>query len=253
MTPPGLLIVNADDWGVDRPTTDAIGECFREGRLTSASAMVWMADSDRAARNALELGLPVGLHLNLTSPYTDPGAPAEARERQSRLAAYLRSGRWKRVVPNPRLQRDVSSTIDDQVRRFRELYGREPTHVDGETHVHTWPNVLASRALEAGTRVRLSWTHERGQKPGWKRLVRWTTNSYIRRRFVTTTYFVSIREIEPVFGGQGIERRLDMARRVPVEVMVHPGWEDERAYLLSAGWKRLIEGHRLGSYADLSG
>ena len=40
---------------------------------------------------------------------------------------------------------------------------------------------------------------------------------------------------------------------VPVEVMVHPGWEDERAYLLSAGWKRLIEGHRLGSYADLSG
>ena len=253
MTPPGLLIVNADDWGVDRPTTDAIGECYREGRLTSASAMVWMADSDRAASNALELGLPVGLHLNLTSPYTDAGAPAEARERQSRLAAYLRSGRWKRVVPNPRLQRDVSSTIEDQVRRFRELYGREPTHVDGETHVHTWPNVLASRALKAGTRVRLSWTHERGQKPGWKRLVRWTTNSYIRRRFVTTTYFVSIREIDPAFGGQGIERWLDMARRVPVEVMVHPGWEDERAYLLSAGWKRLVEGHRLGSYADLSG
>ena len=45
-------------------------DCLRQGRLTSASAMVFMADSVRAAEVARELDLDLGLHLNLSQPFT---------------------------------------------------------------------------------------------------------------------------------------------------------------------------------------
>lgn len=66
--PAGALIVNADDWGRDRETTDRTLFCLREGAVSSASAMVFMEDSERAAALAKEHGVDAGLHLNLTAP-----------------------------------------------------------------------------------------------------------------------------------------------------------------------------------------
>ena len=45
-----MLIVNADDFGAAPSATDGILRAWREGTVTSASAMVWMGDSDRASR-----------------------------------------------------------------------------------------------------------------------------------------------------------------------------------------------------------
>jgi len=45
----GLLVINADDWGRDRTTTDKILECTNVGTVSSVSAMVFMEDSERAA------------------------------------------------------------------------------------------------------------------------------------------------------------------------------------------------------------
>ena len=77
-----MLIINADDWGLDVATTDAIAACFERGRLTATSAMVFMDDSIRAAQLALDIGIDVGLHLNLTEPFTselaDPALEASA-------------------------------------------------------------------------------------------------------------------------------------------------------------------------------
>ena len=63
---PRLLILNGDDWGANRESTDRILDCHRARRLTSTSAMVYMADSSRAAGLSREHSVPVGLHLNLT-------------------------------------------------------------------------------------------------------------------------------------------------------------------------------------------
>ena len=54
----GLVIINADVLGLDVATTDAILDCFRADRITSASAMVWMSDSQRAASLAEECEIP---------------------------------------------------------------------------------------------------------------------------------------------------------------------------------------------------
>jgi chitin disaccharide deacetylase len=76
----GSLIVNADDWGRNRDTTARMLECALCGALSSVSAMVFMEDSERAAAIARERGIDVGLHVNLTEPFTAPGTPARLAE-----------------------------------------------------------------------------------------------------------------------------------------------------------------------------
>jgi len=53
----GCLIIKADDWGRDDQTTNRILECFQRRVLSSASGMVFMEDSERAANIAQEQGL----------------------------------------------------------------------------------------------------------------------------------------------------------------------------------------------------
>src|SRR6185312_1476173 len=138
----GLLIVNADDLGLDRPTTDAIIEVFRAGRITSATAMMHMPDTQRAAESARAAGLPTGLHLNLTEPFEDRAAPAAVRERQARAARIYTTSRVARWIYNPRLRTLVDDCVRDQLERYREVFGGDPTHVDGHHHLHTAPNVV---------------------------------------------------------------------------------------------------------------
>ena len=71
-----MLIVNADDWGRDRLTTDRILDCVTAGAVSAVSAMVFAEDSERAAALALDRSIDVGLHLNFTSPFTAAGRTA---------------------------------------------------------------------------------------------------------------------------------------------------------------------------------
>ncbi|MDQ3870686.1 MAG: ChbG/HpnK family deacetylase, partial [Chloroflexota bacterium] len=81
----GLLIVTGDDVGHDAEATDRTLECFEAGRITSASAIVHMKDSERASGLLKAAGIRPGLHINLSEAYTDPATPATERARQARL------------------------------------------------------------------------------------------------------------------------------------------------------------------------
>src|SRR5262245_43199918 len=99
----GRLIVNADDWGRDRRTTDAILDGVHCGAVSAVSAMVFMADSERAAAVASERGLDAGLHLNLTTSLSAPGCPRRVAERQALLTGRLRRHRLAPIVFRPHL------------------------------------------------------------------------------------------------------------------------------------------------------
>jgi predicted glycoside hydrolase/deacetylase ChbG (UPF0249 family) len=71
-----VLIINADDLGASISATGPIVVAYDEGLIPSATAMVWMPGSERAARLARERGMPLGLHLNFTLPFRDQRAPA---------------------------------------------------------------------------------------------------------------------------------------------------------------------------------
>lgn len=59
-----MIIVNADDWGSSPIETNAALACYREERISSVSAMVFMEDSVRASALAKETGIDTGLHIN---------------------------------------------------------------------------------------------------------------------------------------------------------------------------------------------
>src|SRR5579862_5616853 len=73
----GSIIINADDWGRDRVTTDRILDCVDHGTVSSVSAMVFMEDSERSAVLARRSGIDAGLHLNLTTPLSASHCPPQ--------------------------------------------------------------------------------------------------------------------------------------------------------------------------------
>ena len=246
----GLLIVNADDWGIDAPTTDAIGRCLRAGAVTSASGMVFMADSERAAALARSERVSVGLHLNLTEPFAAT-ASADVERRQARIVEYFAGSRWRRWGVSASLFTEIERCIADQLAEFRRLYGCEPSHIDGHEHIHQALGVLGARTLPSGAKLRPSFTYAPGEKSGANRLARAALNAVMRRRFATPRYFFSIRDLHPALGGAGLEEKLALSSGCTVEVMTHPGWTDELQILLGERWSAVTGVRPLGSYEDL--
>lgn len=102
-----VVIVNGDDFGLARGVNEGIVEAHANGILTSASLMVHApAAIEAAALAGAHPKLSVGLHF-VEDGSADLGDPVQAARPFSR-----------------------------QLERFRELMGRDPTHVDSHHHVH---------------------------------------------------------------------------------------------------------------------
>ncbi len=248
----GLLIINADDWGADRPTTQAIWRCYDARTVTSVSAMVFMADSEHAAELALAQGVSAGLHLNLTEPFTGSEVDEGTRRRQARLAEYYAGPDRRRWGISPARFTEVERAIDEQFAEYRRLYGREPSHLDGHEHIHQSVGVLAARTIPAGVKMRPSFTYLPGEKSWPNRRVRSVVNGAMRTRFAAPRYFFSIRDMHPALGGSSMHEKLALSSGSAVEVMTHPAWEDELEILLDPAWLELIAERPLGSYEHLA-
>ncbi|HEX4034207.1 MAG TPA: ChbG/HpnK family deacetylase [Solirubrobacteraceae bacterium] len=251
MSDGGLLIVNADDWGIDADTTAAIAQCLETGAVTSVSAMVYMRGSDAAARLPLADSLSAGLHINLTEAFNAPGVDDAVSQRQARIARYLGGPSWRRWGLSPTLFREIERSIADQLGEFQRLYGRDPSHFDGHEHIHQSLGVLTARTLPPGAKMRPSFTYLPAEKSAPNRAVRACINRGLRTRFRAPRYFFSIRDMHPSLGGAGMEEKLALSSGSSVEVMCHPGWEDERAILLDETWRTLLAPRTLGSYEQL--
>jgi predicted glycoside hydrolase/deacetylase ChbG (UPF0249 family) len=124
------LVVNADDFGASFGVNRGIVEAHREGVVTSASLMVTMPGSEEAAGLARTCPtLSVGLHASFGDGRSDPVAE----------------------LSHPRACR---SALDSQLRRFWELLGRPPTHLDSHHHVHVRPR-LRPEFQEVADRCRI--------------------------------------------------------------------------------------------------
>ena len=241
----GLLIVNADDWGGHAEMTDVSLECFRAGSITSATAMMWMPDTERATELALEAGLPTGLHLNLTQPFEGSSVPPGVRERQLRLTERFQDLSRLRWVYDPRLTGQVKAVVADQFERFHELYGRPPTHVDGHLQAHMALNVLVGAVLPKGIAIRRA----RTMKETLPRRIR---HALVKRRYRSTDLMLPIADLFEG-GSRHVAERLAAAREQAVEVMTHPSWPEDREWLASPEWSSALSGLRLGSFRDLTG
>ena len=225
----GWVVINADDWGRDRVTTDRILDCALAGTLSSASAMVFMDDSERAAVLAREHKLDTGLHLNFTTPFSAADCPAHLLKCQQRVATYLTRHRLARVLFHPGLTKAFRYLVTKQVDEFRRLYGRDPDRIDGHHHMHLCTNVLASGLLPQGVIVRRNFSFERGEKSAWNRLYRGRVDKFLARRNRVTDLFFAL---PPLESGR-LTRIFGLGRRFSVEIETHPAVQAEYDFMMS--------------------
>jgi hypothetical protein len=144
------LIVNADDFGMTPGVSEGILRARRGGIVTSTTVLV-TADVDRnQVAAALDSGLGVGIHLNLTlgRPLTRAPSLVDTDRR------FVRDGR--RAAARAEV-RDVEAEIEAQLERFVTLARRTPTHLDTHHHVGLYPpvdEVLLRLAQRLGVPVR---------------------------------------------------------------------------------------------------
>ena len=247
----GLLVITADDWGCTRDITDAILECFMEGRVTTVSAMTHMEDSQRAAELARLYRIPVGLHLNFSEAYTGADVADSHWRHQAKLVRYFTSRRWKKWIFNPLISADVTACMKEQLDAFSALYGRAPSHIDGHHHVHLSPNVLLSSAFPSGIPVRRSYTYLPPESGKLNRAWRHMWNRYMTRRFLGTSYLFDMQSLDTSLDRAAMPDKLTVAHGFPVEVMTHPGSPREFDFLTGNRWAEVIARYRLGTHCDI--
>jgi chitin disaccharide deacetylase len=136
-----LLIVNADDLGLSAAVNAGVVEAHERGVVTSTSLMVRKpaaADAAALARSNPELAL--GLHLDLGRRDSESG---------EWMVAY------ERCAPDDKSA--VEAECRAQLEAFRELLGRNPTHLDSHQHTHMNEPVASAAeglATELGVSLR---------------------------------------------------------------------------------------------------
>ena len=65
------LIINADDFGLNKSVNGAVSELFQLGAITSATILAPAPLSEEACRISAGSGLAVGVHWTLNSEWAD--------------------------------------------------------------------------------------------------------------------------------------------------------------------------------------
>ena len=227
-----MLIINADDLGLNPAATNRILECHSCGAVTSSSAMVFMADSERAAQLAAVSRLDTGLHLNFTKRFDGASVPFELMRAQDRVCRWLGLHRLAPLFYFPFLNHDFCLLIRKQVAEYERLFGKAPSHFDGHHHMHLSMNVLACRLLPPRCKVRCHFTFARGQKSLLNRAYRAAVNRVLRTRYLTPDYLFSLSFSRK---NGDMDRILRLATTCAVELECHPEEEEDYQWLVRDG------------------
>ena len=141
------LIVNADDFNLTEGVTRGILDGHRHGIITSTTVMVNLPGLTRTRDLAREVsGLGLGLHVNLTlgAPVLPVGAVPSLLDGAGHFV------RDRSRVGESGAMLEIRAEIAAQARRFEEVFGRRPTHLDTHYHMHRLPRVLAAVLDVAG-------------------------------------------------------------------------------------------------------
>lgn len=145
------VIVNADDLGYSERRDRGILSAYAEGLISSASLMVTGDTATEAALQARQIGLPLGLHLNL-SEGTPLTTATHITDEQGQLLYKMKF--W--FLPKTQdVLREIAAETLAQLERFKELTGAYPVRVDGHQHVHvakSVPAVLAPILKDKGVK-----------------------------------------------------------------------------------------------------
>lgn len=276
-----LLIVNADDFGLNASANAGIVACHLAGSVTSTTLMANGAAFDEAVGLAHENpSLGVGLHFNLTwgGPVADPAKVPALVDAEGQF--HSRETLAKRSLLGRIPLEQVRLELEAQLGKLRR-HGVAVTHIDSHQHVHAFGPVftaVAERCQAERLPLRVPWVAPE-QGTGLARRVRRTLLAALLRRSVSR-WRGRVRwngALGSVFdiGASGAALTDDDYTRVlaganveTFELMVHPvasaaamaGYtrvgavgEAEYHWLLKGRLQALAQRHgfRLGTYRDL--
>jgi predicted glycoside hydrolase/deacetylase ChbG (UPF0249 family) len=142
------LIVNADDFGVSAEVNRGILHAHHHGIVTSTTVMINFPDAAPGLEQVLAAApdLGIGLHFNLTAGRPVSSVPSLATA----------DGTFHPITDWPACMREfedgeVQQEVDAQVRRFIEIAGQPPDHLDAHHHA-TYLHPVALRAMLAAAR-----------------------------------------------------------------------------------------------------
>jgi predicted glycoside hydrolase/deacetylase ChbG (UPF0249 family) len=147
------LIVNADDLGSGVPRDQGIFTAFRHGIVTSASLLANGQNFAAAARGAIDCGLPMGVHLNLSEGSSLTGTIAGLTDAvgnfpgKTPLRAILQSGAFDRAAAHRELLAQVIRVV---------AAGIAPDHLDTHQHCLLFPaltGIIVDVAAVTGIRA----------------------------------------------------------------------------------------------------
>lgn len=205
------VIVNADDFGLNKSSTEAIASSLRMGLITDTTILANGEDFDEAARlSRLEFVDKVGIHFNITEgiPLTD---------KIKGLQAFCDNGHFHGKINRLRfLKKTERNAIFDELTaqclKLKEV-GIKITHADSHHHIHTAifiaPIVLRVCRENDIKIIRIHRNIGRISKA--KRMVKAIFNMMLRRCFTTTDFMGGADDIDLSKPIKGI-----------VEIMVHP-------------------------------
>ncbi len=243
-----MVIVTADDYGNNRASTDSIITCFSAGRITSTSAMVFMEDSERAATQAFETDMEVGLHLNFSQAFSACAVTAKLHEYQNRIISYLTKSKLAQVVYNPFLADAFRYAFLSQQEEFERLYGKPPAHYNGHHHMHLCANILASRLIPNNARIRTTFTFDHGEKNLFNLLYRRFLQKHISTKYISTDCFFNI---APLQDYDRLKRIFVRSDKESIEIEVHPERKEEFKFLMSNQFRALLSSTRCGGFRQL--
>lgn len=272
--PGGLLIVNADDFGLTQGVSRGILRAHRDGLVSSTSALVL---GNAFARTAAWLGdaptLGVGVHLAAVGedpPLLSRNEIHTLVDRKGRLPRTWRSF-LRRAIRGAVDPDDLSREFAAQIEAARQA-GITPTHLDTHQHLHLWPKVatvVVSLAVKHHIRaVRVPGSPMILLRRPIDHLAERLRHAAAQHQLAYPAASAGIDHRRPVAVDRLCAHLRDLsARKAPAELVCHPGerdlpshacrWEYRREQELRALTSPIVRrnlvdyGFWLGTYADL--
>lgn len=248
-----VVIINADDFGLNDHCSKAIAEAFLKNLVTDTTMMATGEYFEEAAALSKERGFDdrIGIHFNLTE-----GEPLTEDIR--RCPNFVIDGRfhkgYNRLKPLSSFEKQaIYRELSAQAQKI-ENAGLKITHADSHHHVHTAVYIapIVARVCKEHDINKIRLHRNLGQINTLKRIVKNRYNQWLKKRgFITTDFFAYEMDI----------------RDIPIpnstEIMVHPDYDADGVLIDRRGKKddipfgeALIDFHRerqvmLGGYTKL--
>lgn len=212
-----MVIINADDFGMNESCTRAIAEAFERGLVNYTSIMANGGYFYEAVALAKERGFldKTGIHFNITE-----GTPLT--EGIKKLPDFVTDGkfnkRYDKTKPlSPDEENAIYAELTAQVEKVKKV-GVTITHADSHHYVHCFPHIapIAERVCTEHGIARLRIMRNWGSVSADERLNADSYRDSLRAKgFNTTDYFGRLREAE----GKALPDS--------IELLVHPDYDKD--------------------------